>query len=209
MKLYLHPLSPPALGVELVASAIGLKFEKIIVDLAGGQQREPSYQSINPVGKVPAMDDDGFLLSESLAIMRYIAKRELSPLYPMDIKAQAKTEQWMDFIAHHVRVPMGRVQFNRLVAPMLDQQPDEAAIQVALHLLNESLPVIEAHLSAYDFLSGPFSLADISLVAALDSAELLKVSLSDYPKLSAWRAHQRRQDYYQNVHTHFGAEVGL
>ncbi len=210
MKLYVHPLSPPALGVLFTAEAMGLDYEKSVMNLASGEQRSPEYLAINPKGKVPVMNDGGFILSESAAIMRYLAKRENSPLYPDDAKAQARVEEWMDFIAHHIRTPYGRVQFNRMVAPMIGQPPDEKSIEQALMFLSQNLPFIETQLSQTPFLCGDeMSLADIALIAALDSSEAIKIDLSPYPVLSGWRSERRSEDFYTSVHSHFGAELGL
>ncbi len=210
MKLYLHPLSTPALGAELAARAMGVEFEKHVVDLPSGAQRAPEYLAINPRGKVPAMDDDSFLLAESTTIMRYLARREKSALYPSGLTERALCEQWMDFAVQHIRAPFSRIQFNRMVAPMIGQTPDEASIKVGLHLLSESLPAVEAQLGETDFICGEaMTLADITLLSALDPSEALKIDLTPYPHLSKWRDSLRSESFYTDIHTHFGAEIGL
>lgn len=210
MKLYVHPLSTPALGAELAARAMNIDFEKKIVDLASGEQRSPAYLSINPRGKVPALDDDGFMLAESTAIMRYLARKEKSELYPSSLQGRAQVEQWMDFAAQHIRAPFARIQFNRLIAPMLGQAPDEASIKVGEHLLAESLPIAEAKLADSDYVCGPdMTLADLILLSALDPAEALSVDLTPYPNIEKWRKNLRAQTFYTDIHTHFGAELGL
>lgn len=210
LTLYVHPFSTPALAVELTANATGTSFEKHVVDLQNGEQRSEAYQAINPAGKVPALVDGDFTLSESLAIQRYLARRKNSDLYPEDIKGQAKVEQWMDYAAHHVRMPYGRIQFNKILAPMIGQPSDEASIQMGLHFLSQNFPIIEAQLTKHEFLCGnSLTLADITLLAAMDPTELLEIDLSDYPYLTRWRMALRERDFYQNTHSHFGAEVGL
>lgn len=210
MKLYVHPLSTPALTVQMAAHAMGIDFEAKTVDLASGEQRSAEYLAINPKGKVPALEDDGFLLSESAPIMRYMARKHKSDLYPSEFQTRAKVEQWMDFCIHHVRSPMARIQFNRLIAPMIGQPVDEASIHTGLHLLAESLPHLETRLADKAFLVGyKLTLADITLLGSLDAAELLIFDLSEYSHLSSWRDRMRGQDYYTKVHSHFGAELGL
>ncbi len=210
IKLFVHPLSTPSLGVEFAAIASGIKFEKKVVDLQNGEQRSDDYLAINSAGKVPALQDGDFHLSESQAIMRYLARQQGSDLFPADIKGQAHVEQWMDYVAHHVRAPFGRIQFNRLVAPMIGQPVDEASIKMGVHFLEQSLPIIDQKLSETEFLCGnTMSLADITLLASLDPSEALKIDLENYPYLIRWRGALRERDFYQNVHTHFGAEIGL
>jgi len=135
MKLYMHPISTPALTALFSAHATGAEFEKHQVDLAAGEQRSPEYLAINPAGRVPALQDGDFYLAESGAVSRYLAKKTGSPLYPSDIKAQARVEQWTDYAAHSVRDPMNRIQFHKLVAPMLGQEGDPSAIAMGEHLL--------------------------------------------------------------------------
>ena len=210
LKLYVHPLSTPALGAELTAHAVGAKFEKNVVDLQNGEQQTDAYKAINKAGKVPALVDGDYCLSESLTIQRYLARRQGSDLFPSDLKGQANVEQWMDFSAHHVRSPMSRVQFNRLIAPMLGQESDEESIKLSLHFLDQSLPIIDQKLSEFEFVCGDtLSLGDITLLASLEPCELLKIDLEKYSYITRWRQALRERDFYQNVHTHFGAELGL
>ncbi len=210
LKLYVHPFSTPALTAEMTAHAVGAKFEKQVVDLQAGEQRSEAYLAINPKGKVPALVDGDDVIVESLTIQRYLARRQGSDLLPDDILGQAKVEAWMDFAAQHVRAPMARIQFNRMVAPMLGQPVDENSIKVGEHLLAQNLPVIDAQLAESEFLTGNrLSLGDITTLVALDPAEALKVDLSSFSYLTRWRQALRERDFYQNVHTHFGAELGL
>ena len=209
LKLFVHPFSTPALSTLMTAHAVGANFDKNIVDLASGEQRSQEYLEINRAGKVPALVDGDFRISESATIMRYLAKREKSDLYPADIKGQAHVDQWMDYVIHHVRGPFSRVQFNRMFAPMLGQPVDEKSVKTGLHLLEESLPIIDIRLSETAYLCGEdMTLADIALLAALDPAEMIQIDLSPYPNLSKWRKALREQDFYQSVHTHYGAELG-
>ncbi|NNE57305.1 MAG: glutathione S-transferase family protein [Hellea sp.] len=210
LKLYLHPISTPSLSVEFTAHAVGVKFEKKVVNLQSGEQRTEDFLEVNRAGKVPALQDGNFKISESLTIQRYLARRQGSDLFPEDMKGQAQIEQWMDYVAHHVRSPFNRIQFNRLIAPMLGQPSDENSIKMGLHFLEESLPIIDLKLESTEFLCGDsLSLGDLTLLASLDPAEILKVSLEPYPFVTRWRQALRERDFYQNVHTHFGAELGL
>ncbi len=210
LKLYIHPFSVPALTTEMTAHAVGAKFERIIVDLQNGEQRSESYQAINPKGKVPALVDGDHVICESLTIQRYLARKLGSDLFPEDILGQARVEEWMDYAVQHVRAPMSRIQFNKIVAPMLGQPVDENSIKVGEHLLAQNLPPIDKQLSQSEFLTGnTLSLADITLLAALDPVELLQFDLKEFPYLTRWRQALRERDFYQNVHTHFGAELGL
>lgn len=210
LKIYYHPLSFPSLGPVFTAEAIGLDYEKEVVDLQNGQNKTAEYKAISPSGKVPALMDGAFNMNESAAIMRYLARRENSDFYPADIQAQAKIDQWMDYINHHIRSPVGRVQFNRVVAPMMGADVDESSIKLGFHFLGNNLPVVESRLSESPFLcADKMSLADIALVAALEPSKMAKIDLSAYSALTAWLKARHNEAFYTNIHSHFGAELGL
>lgn len=210
IEIYYHPISPPAIGVLLAAEAVGVEYEKKMVDLQSGEQRSDAYMKINPYSRVPALKDGDFTLSESTAMMRYLARREGSTLYPTDLKAAATVDQWTDFVVHHIRTPVARVQFNRIVAPMIGQEVDEKSLAFGLHLLESNLPIIEQRLTENAYLCGDdMTLADVALVGALDPTTLCKIDLSPYKKLTEWLAARRGEIFYTNVHTHFGAEIGM
>ncbi len=210
LKLYYSPLSTPALSTLFTAHAVGAEFEAKVVNLAAGEQKSPEFLSVNRAGKVPALQDGDFRISESATIMRYLARREKSDLFPDNIKMQAHIEQWMDYVIHHVRSPFSRVQFNRMFAPMLGQAVDENSIKTGLHFLEQSLPIIDQKLDETSYLCGnDMTLADIALLASLDPAEAIQIDLSKYPKITAWRERMKEMDFYQAVHTHYGAEMGM
>ena len=208
LKLYFHPLSFPSLMPIFTAEAAGTPYEKIMLDFEKGAHKSADYLKINPFGRIPAMSDGEFNLSESLAISRYIARD--SSLYPNDAKAQGRIDQWADFSVHHIRTNIGRVQFNRVVAPMMGFDVDESSIALGLKLLHDNLPFVESRLSEAPFLCGDtMTLADMSLLAALEPETTAKIDLTPYPKLQAWLAARRSETYYTNVHSHFGAELGM
>ena len=210
IKLYYHPISFPSLGPVFAAEAMGVTYEKEVVDLQAGQQSSPEYLEINPYGKVPAMKNGDFTMSESAAIMRYLARKAGSEFYPDNIEAQAEIDQWMDFVNHHIRSAVARVQFNRFVAPMIGADIDESSVQTGLGFLETNLPIIEKRLSENAFLCGDtMTLADIALIAALEPEKTARLDLSAYPKLSAWLGTRRTETFYTNVHSHFGAEMGI
>ncbi len=210
LTLYLHPLSTPSLSVEMTAHAVGVKFNKKVIDLANREQQSDDYLQINRVGKVPALQDGDFRISESATIMRYLARRENAALYPTEIQAAAYVEQWLDYVIHHVRSPYSRIQFNRMFAPLLGQPVDENSIKTGLHLLEQSLPIIDQRLDESPYLSGDsLSLADIALTASLDPSELIQIDLSPYPRLVSWRERMHQRPFYTAVHSHYGEEVNM
>jgi len=198
-EIYYHPLSFPSLGPVFMAEAAGIDYTTNLVDLQTGEQSSPEYLAINPYGKVPALKDGDFKMAESAAIMRYLARA----------KAQAKCDQWMDFVNHHIRTNVGKVHFNRTLAAMLGAEADEKSLADGVKFLGNNFPVIEQTLSQQPYLCGEkMTLADIALVAALEPSDMSKIDLSEYPILTNWLAERRSEDFYTNVHSHYGAELG-
>jgi len=208
--IYYHPLSFPALAPIFGAEAMKIQYDKKIVDLKNGEQKSDDYLAINPYGKVPALVEGDFKLAEGTAILRYLARREASPLYGTDLQAQAVIDQWMDFIVHHIRVNVARIQFNRVLAPMFGREADQSSIDLGLEFLEQNMPHIEKQLSENNFLCGEdMTLADIVLLASLEPVEMAKIDVSAYPAMQAWLTSMREESFYTNVHSHFGAELGL
>ncbi|MEP3888884.1 MAG: glutathione S-transferase family protein [Hellea sp.] len=208
--LYYHPMSFPSLAPIFTAEAAGIDYNTKLVDLTTGEQSSPEYLAVNPFGKVPALKEGDFTLAESAAIMRYMARKEGSALYPNEPQAQAKVDQWMDYVNHHIRTNVGKVHFNRTLAAMIGAEVDEKSLADGERFLSANFPAIESCLSQQPFLcGGAMTLADIALVAALEPSDMSKIDMSDYPSLTKWLTARRSETFYTNVHSHYGAELGM
>lgn len=208
--LYFHPISNPSLYPLFVAEAAGVKYERKKVDLQAQEHKTDDYLTINPFGRVPAMVDADLAIGESGAIGRYLARKAKSDIYSEDLREAALIDQWVEFIVHHVRANVARVQFNRFIAPMIGETPDASSIVLGEKFLAANLPHVEIALSDDGFLHGDhLTLADIALVAAMEPQFTAKLDLEDFPVLTEWLAAMRKQAWYQGVHSHFGAEMGL
>ncbi len=205
LKIYGADLSTPSCKVRFVANELGLDYEYKQVDLVKGENRLEGHLKLHPAGKVPVIDDDGFILFESSAIIRYLAVKCESPLYPAGLKQRAVVDQWSDFSSHHVGSPMGRVLFNRVFAPFLNQEVDERSISENLAFLERFLPVVDKPLEERRYLAGgELTLADFNLLAALDPAEVAQVDLSKYLNITRWRKDIMGRDFYLKCHKSYG-----
>ena len=210
LTIYYHPLSFPSLSSLFTAEALGLEYERKVVNLQDGEQRSEDYVKINSFSRVPALKDRDFTLSESGAIMRYLARREGSRLYSEDIQEAATIDRWLDYVTHHLRTDIGRIQFHRMIGPMLGQEPNQETIEMCEGFVQQNLAIIEEVLSAQRFLCADhMTLADIMLVTALEPEKTAKLDLTAFPALTAWLTARRSEPFYTNVHSHFGAELGL
>jgi len=97
MKLYCHPASTTSRIVMMFAAEEGVKLDYETVDLFTGAHLKPEFARINPNCLVPVLEDGDFRLTESAAIIRYLADKVGSPAYPKDLKARARVNEMMDW----------------------------------------------------------------------------------------------------------------
>jgi glutathione S-transferase len=97
MKLYMHPVSMTSRPVRLLIAEHGLKVEEQVVDLMTGEHYQPPFVGINPNRLVPVLEDGDFRLTESSAILKYLADKFDLPVYPKDLKQRAKVNEIMDW----------------------------------------------------------------------------------------------------------------
>ena len=98
MKLYYHPISTTSRAVMLFIADQKLPVDYQLVDLMKGEHYKPEFAAINPSRLVPTLEDGSFRLSESSAILKYLADRIDSPAYPKDLKQRAKVNEMMDWL---------------------------------------------------------------------------------------------------------------
>ena len=208
ITIYGNEFSSPSNKVRYVANALGIDYEYKPVDLMGGANKTESYLKLHPAGKVPVLQDGDFVLFESNAILRYLAQKVSSSLYPQEIKRRAVVDQWMDFASLHVGPALGKVFFNRVAYQFLNTEVDPRSLADGLQFLQRFLPVLEGQLAKSAYLAGPeLTLADFALLASLDQAEAAGVELSVYPALSQWRKELIAKDFYQKLRSAIGDEV--
>ena len=201
LKIYGADLSTPANKVRFTANLLGMKYDYIRVDLRGGEHQKPEFLKLHPAGKVPVIDDDGFVLFESNAIIRYLAEKNKSALYPKDLKEKAVVDQWIEFGSHHVGLAMSKVVYNRLFAPMRKIPVDEQSLKDGLNFLDRFLPVIDHQLGKNKFLAGNQpSLADINLLTILDPVEVANIDLGKYKNIVNWRNALKKEEFYTKCH---------
>lgn len=98
MRIYFHPASTTSRGVMLLAAEHGLDVEFQVVDLFSGEHFKDEYSTINPNHLVPVLEDGEFRLTESSAILKYLADGRRLAVYPTELKARARVNERMDWI---------------------------------------------------------------------------------------------------------------
>jgi glutathione S-transferase len=208
LKIYYSPLSGSANKVRMCANALKIDYEPIALDMREGAHKKPEFLAVNPFGKVPAIDDDGFYLFESNAIMKYLCRKHGSGLYPSDLQSQAFVDQWCDFAASLLVPAYGRVVFNWIIAPMSGARVSEESLEDGLKFIGNYLPVIDKRLSTARFFAGQkMTIADLAILAALDPSETCGIELSGFEALYTWREKLRAKPFYRAVHEFYGQGV--
>ncbi len=98
MKLYHHPASTVSRPVMLFAAEARIPLEMQVVDLFTGEHTQAAYDAVNPNHLVPVLEDGNFRLTESSAILKYLADKTGSALYPKDLQQRARVNERMDWI---------------------------------------------------------------------------------------------------------------
>ena len=145
LKIYGIPRSR-AFRILWMAKELGLDYENIPIDMGKGETRTPDYLKINPNGHIPAIDDDGVVLWESMAINLYLAKK-YSPnaLYPARLEDEARAWQWSFWGMTEVERPVLTAMFNRALLP--EDKRDAAAADEAERQLQQPLKVLDGAVS--------------------------------------------------------------
>ena len=97
MKLYMHPVSTTSRPVMQFIADNDIAADMQVVDILKGEHYEPAYSKINPNHLIPMLEDGDFRLTESAAILRYLAEKTGSPAYPKDLKQRARVNEVLDW----------------------------------------------------------------------------------------------------------------
>ena len=190
MKLYHFPPSPNSRRVLAVAYHLGLDPELIDVSLPKGEHMQPEFIALNPNHKIPTfIDDDGFTLWESTAIMQYLAKKESGhTLYPDDLKQQADTNRWLYWNIAHWSPACGIYVFEYLFKKLLklgDPDPDE--LKKGDELFSRFADVLDNHLKNRKWLVGDtITLADYAVGSFLDYIEAAHMPIDNFDQIQRW-----------------------
>lgn len=191
MKLYVFPTGR-ALGARALINHLGVECDVVPIDLGHGDQLSPEYRALNPNNKMPTLEDDGFVLWESNAILFYIAaKRPDRALWPSDLKAQADALRWLVWeSAHWDAESCGMVAYEKGSKFVLGLgTPDPAFVARGEQNFVRFAGVLDASLRGKDWLTGELlTIADFSIGALVPTAERLGLPVGDFPEIQRWHA---------------------
>jgi glutathione S-transferase len=165
---------------------MGVQYERVDAGGTFGVVNTPQYRNLNPNGLVPTIEDDGFVLWESNAIVRYLAaKHSAGKLWPEDLNVRAEADKWMDW-QNTTFWPTFRPLFWNLVRTPADQRDDKAMEDSRLKTA-EILEYLDAHLKNRAYVAGDaLTMGDIPMGCALQRWMTLPIDHPEMPNLERW-----------------------
>jgi glutathione S-transferase len=172
----------------LALEEMGLPYERTDAGLQFGINKSPEYLAMNPNGLVPLLDDDGFVLWESNAIVRYLcAKHAAGTLWPEDLKIRADADRWMDWQTATLSGAMGP-GFMGLVRTAPEKR-DADAIAASLSKTTKLVAMLDANLAGRDYVAGAaYSMGDIALAPIMHRWFNMPCERAAAPNAERWYA---------------------
>jgi len=182
LVLYINQFSPPSHAVLLTAKALGLNFIEKNIDLFKDEHQSPEFAKINPAKSVPALDDNGFRIWESRAILGYLAQRygKDDSLYPKDPQRRALVDNMLYFDATTLYG-----NFASFYYPVVfdGQTLDDKKKQAFL----DKLAILDRLLGRNKFAAGDnVTIADLSLIIVVSTFLAAGVNLTKFPNTKKW-----------------------
>lgn len=182
MKLYHLPLSGHAHRARLFLSLIGVEAEIIDVDFAGGEHKQPEFLALNRFGQVPILVDGDTIISDSNAILVYLAKKHgRTDWLPETPKEAAAVQRWLSVAA-------GQVAFGPAAARLITVFGAGFNADEVIARAHAVLAVIDAELETRDWIAETAqpTIADVALYSYISSAPEGNVDLTGYPAVNRW-----------------------
>jgi glutathione S-transferase len=181
MKLYYHPLSGHSHRARLFLSLTGVAHDLVEVDLAAGAHKTPTFLKLNRFGQVPVLDDDGTIVSDSNAIMVYLAKKYGKIDWLPELPAAAAAVQ------HWLSVAAGQVAFGPAAARLITVFGAKFNAEEVIGRAHAILKLIDDALTGRHWIaaSNP-TIADVALYSYIARAPEGNVDLSTYRNVNAW-----------------------
>lgn len=187
MKLYVFPPSPRAFKVLLAAHHYGIDYELRFVDLTKGQQNALELAALNPNKRMPVLEDEGYVLWESNAIVEYLASKTLHAL-PRETRDRLALTKWLYWDSNHWDPACAIFVFERLVKPFFGLgETSESEIARGTALLNRLAAVLNGELDKHRFVTGDaLTIADLAIGSALSAHEQVNFPLEEFRAIQRW-----------------------
>jgi glutathione S-transferase len=209
MKLYTHPVSTTSRPVAQFILDNKLPVEMQVIDLFTGEHMRPPYSAINPNKLIPTLEDGDFVLTESSAILKYLAEKFDSPAYPKDLKKRARVNEVMDWFNSNLYRDYGYGLVYPQVFPSHKRPSDEmqsGTVAWGCEKTKGWLTILNDHFIGpkKTYLCGDeITIADYFGFALLQVGEVIRCDFSGYPNVTRWmnamKARPSTDEVYQVV----------
>ena len=209
MKLYMHPISMTSRPVRLFIAENKIDAEEQVVDLMSGEHYKEPYASINPNRLVPMLEDGDFRLTESSAILKYLADKIGSPAYPKDLKQRAKVNEVMDWLNTQFYRDWGYGLAYPQIFPHHKRRSDEAhegAIEWGQKGAENWLRILNDHWIGPNkqYLCGDqITIADYFGAGLVTLGELIRCDFSKYPNVQRWLNNMKKLPNWDKINEAF------
>jgi glutathione S-transferase len=175
---------------------LGVKYERVDAGLAFGVVNEPFYRKMNPNGRVPTIEDDGLVLWESNAIVRYLAaKHGAGSLWPDDPRVRADADRWMDWTATTLGPAMTPVFWGLVRTP--PEKRDAAALAAGAEQCAKLFSLFDGCLAGREFVAGKsFTMGDIPIGTFVHRWYALELARPALANVEAYYARLKQRPAY-------------
>jgi glutathione S-transferase len=209
LKLYYDAMSQPSRALLLFIRANSIPCEEIAVALRKGEHKKEEFKQINPFQKVPVIEHNGFKLTESVSILRYLSREfpVKDHWYPKDTKLRAKVDEYMAWQHLNLRMFGSMVFQHKIIIPLAKgQPPNERSVKTFEKGLEGVLEQIEkVWLRENPYIAGKeLSIADLLAVTELEQPGMADFDVrKDRPKIVKYMERVRNdlQPHYDQVHS--------
>jgi len=206
MKLYCHPASTTSRMIMQFAADQGIELEYKIIDIFAGEHYKPEFTAINPNNMVPVLEDGDFRLTESSAILKYIADKVNSPSYPKDLKARARVNEMMDWFNANLYKDLGYGVVYSQAFPHHKRPSEEIQSGTIAWGKQKSqvwLKILDQHLigpkKAY-LCGDKITIADYFGIEMIAVGSLIRCDYSAYPNVQRWVHNMKALKTWPKVH---------
>ena len=197
MKLYMHPVSTASRPVRLFIAEKKLPVEEHVIDLMTGAHLKDEYAEVNPSKMVPALEDGSFRMTESSAILKFLASKFDCPEYPKDLHARGKVDEVMDWFNTQFYRDFGYGLLYPQIFPHHKRPTDEhhsGTISWGKDKTQHWLAILDKHyLGKSKWLAGDnITIADYFGACILTAGELIGCKFDGFNNVQLWLSHMKK-----------------
>jgi glutathione S-transferase len=205
MKLYFHPASTTSRPIMLFAAENRIALDEQVVDLFTGEHYKQPFEAINPNHLVPVLEDGAFRLTESSAILKYLADKSNSALYPKDLQQRARVNERMDWINTQLCRDFAYGLVYPQIFPLHKRRSDEAheaTLAWGKERAQGWLKVLDQNILGPDnaYVCGnAITIADYYGASFVALGELIGSDYSAHPNVQRWLARMKQLPSWKRV----------